>query len=79
MPWPLHVHSPLLPSGNPSPFCGSSLLLSPVTCEVELQPGRLVCVYEMVGLGKNWGGHRRGDSYLLEFSVRGMNGVLESV
>ena len=50
-----------------------------MTCGVQLQPGRLVCVYEMVGLGENWGGHRRGDSCLLEFSVRGMNGVLESV
>lgn len=40
---------------------------------------RLVCVYEMVGLGEGVGGHRRGDSCLLEFSVRGMNGVLESV
>ena len=43
-------HSLLLyPSVSPSPFHRSSLLLSPGTCGVELQPGCLVCVYEMVG------------------------------
>lgn len=50
MQWLLRVHSPLLyPSASPSSFHRSSLLLSPVTCGVELKPGCLVCVYEMVG------------------------------
>lgn len=42
-----------------------------VARRVELQPGHLVCVCEMVG-PENWGGcrrHRRRDSCLLEFSI----------
>ena len=43
------------PLPAPSSFCGSSLLLSPVTCGVELQPGGLVCVCELVGWERELG------------------------